>query len=142
MIFNKYWQHGRHWFSQGVNFPCYSLVHSRNVILYWMLIKYIVNITFGFKRIQIKWILVFVLRSLYIQTPIHRQSESMLSRTRINSARFIFLDITRRQAISPVAKFRHVLKRGFMIQRVIFVFTWKYIIDFYQMSLSQSESTF
>ena len=34
----------------------------------------------------------------------------------------IFWNITRHQAISPVAKFRHVLGRGFMIQRVILKF--------------------
>ena len=30
--------------------------------------------------------------------------------------------VTRRQAISPVAKFHHVLGRGFMIQRMILIF--------------------
>ena len=39
-----------------------------------------------------------------------------------------FWNFTRRQAISPVAKFHHVLGRGFMIPRVILLF--------YQMSLS------
>ena len=34
----------------------------------------------------------------------------------------IFWKITRRQAISPVAKFHHVLGRGFKIQRVILIF--------------------
>ena len=33
----------------------------------------------------------------------------------------IFLNITRRQAILPVAKFHHVLGRGFMIQQVILI---------------------
>ena len=52
-----------------------------------------------------------------------RQSESMVNRTHINSAQSIFLlEITRRQAISSAAKFYHVLTRGFMIQRVIFIF--------------------
>ena len=54
---------------------------------------------------------------------IHVKSESMVNRTRINSAQSIFFwNITRRQAISPVAKFHHVLGRGFMIQRVTFIF--------------------
>ena len=57
----------------------------------------------------------------------------MVNRTRINSAQWIFFNIIRRQAISPVAKFNHVLGRGFMIHRVN--------IDFYQMVLSQSESS-
>ena len=35
---------------------------------------------------------------------------------------YIFWNISRRQAITPVAKFRHVLGRGFMIQRVILIF--------------------
>ena len=47
----------------------------------------------------------------------------MVTRKRINSALSIFFwNITRRQAISPVAKFHHVLGRGFMIQRVILIF--------------------
>ena len=44
----------------------------------------------------------------------------MVNRTHINSAQSIyifFLNITRRQAISPVAKFHHVLGRSFMIQQ-------------------------
>ena len=35
---------------------------------------------------------------------------------------YIFWNISRRQAITTVAKFRHVLGRGFMIQRVILIF--------------------
>ena len=47
------------------------------------------------------------------------------NRTRINSAQSIFfLDYTRRQATSPVAKFCHVLGRAFMIQRVILYKYW------------------
>ena len=53
---------------------------------------------------------------------------------------YFFWNITHRQAISPVAKFNHVLGRGFMIQQVILIFikclstirinyfTWKYNI--------------
>ena len=65
----------------------------------------------------------------------------MVNRTRINSAQLMFLwKITGRQAISPVAKFHHVLEHGFMIQRVILILsnvsqpirinylTWKYNI--------------
>ena len=44
-----------------------------------------------------------------------------------------FWNIACRQAISPVAKFHHVLGRGVMIQRVILIFV--------QMSHSQSELT-
>ena len=51
------------------------------------------------------------------------QSESMVNHMRINSAQSIFFwNITRRQAISSVAKFHHVLGRGFMIQRVLLIF--------------------
>ena len=46
----------------------------------------------------------------------------------------IVWNITSHQATSPVAKFHHVLGRGFMIQRVK--------LNFYHMFLSQSESTF
>ena len=35
-----------------------------NYILYWMLIKYIVYITLGFKTIQVKYTLEFVFRTL------------------------------------------------------------------------------
>ena len=60
----------------------------------------------------------------YIQTLIRRQSESVVNRTRINSAQsiFFFWNITRRQAISPVATFNHVFGSGFVIQRVILIF--------------------
>ena len=34
----------------------------------------------------------------------------------------IFRNITRRQAISPIAKFHHVLEHGLMIQWVILIF--------------------
>ena len=89
---------------------------------------------FGFKTIQFKWIFEFVFRTLLVQTLIRRQSESMVNRMRINSAQSIFF------GISPVAKFHHVIGRGFMIQRVILIFikslsanqyqyfTWKYKI--------------
>ena len=79
-----------------------------------MLIEYIVYITFCFKTIQVKWIFEFVFRTL-----IRRQSESMVNRTRINSAQSIFF---RRQAISHVPKFNRVLVRDFMIQWVILIF--------------------
>ena len=80
-----------------------------------MLIIYIVYITSGFKTIQVKRMFV-----LLIQTFIRRQSESMVNRMRIHSVQsIIFWNITRRQAISPVAKSHHVLGRGFTIQRVI-----------------------
>ena len=47
----------------------------------------------------------------------------MVNCTRINSAPSIFFwNITRRQAISPVAKFHHMLGCGFIIQRVILIF--------------------
>ena len=49
---------------------------------------------------------------------IRRQSESLVNSTCIYSAQLIFLGIS----ISHVAKFRHVLGRGFMIQRVILIF--------------------
>ena len=63
------------------------------------------------------------LRNLSRVTKWRRQSESMVNRTRINSAQSIFfLDISRRQAISVVAKCHHVLWHGFMIQRVILIF--------------------
>ena len=34
---------GWHWFSRGDNFPCYSLVQSIIILLYWMLFKYITS---------------------------------------------------------------------------------------------------
>ena len=42
----------------------------------------------------------------------------MVNRTRINLAQ----SITRRQAISPIAKSYHMLGRGLMIQQVILIF--------------------
>ena len=111
---------GWHWFSRGGNFPCYPLMQSIFIILYWMLIKYIIYITF--KTIQIKWIFEFVFRTLKIQMLIQYQSESMVNRTRINSALSIYFC----QVPSRVRAWFHDSAGD---------------IDFYQMSLSQSEST-
>ena len=67
--------------------------------------------------------------SLYlIQTLIRRQSEYAHKFCAVD----IFLKITFCQAISPVVKFHHVLGRGF--------YDSAGDIEFYQMSLSQSES--
>ena len=72
-----------------------------------MLINYIVYITLGIKPIPAKWIYVFVFRTPYIQAL--KRCQSMVNRRRINSAQSIFfLNITRSQAITPVAKFYHV----------------------------------
>ena len=123
--------------SRGDNFACYPLMQLKKFILYWMLIKYIVKITFGFKTIQVKWIFVCVFRTPYIHSYTHsfirRQSESMVNRTRINSAQSIFFlyhpsssNINRCQVTSRDRTwFRDSASD----------------IDFYQMSLSQSEST-
>ena len=47
----------------------------------------------------------------------------MANRTRKNSTQSIFfLNITRRQAISHVAKFCHVLGHGSMIKLMVFIF--------------------
>ena len=88
---------GWHWFSRGDNFPCYPLMQSIIIIilLYWMLIQYIVYIKFGFTTIQVKWIFVFVSRTQSLK---RHNSESMVNRTRINSAKSIFF------GISPVVK--------------------------------------
>ena len=60
-----------------------------------MLIQYIVYIKFGFTTIQVKWIFVFVSRTQSLK---RHNSESMVNRTRINSAKSIFF------GISPVVK--------------------------------------
>ena len=112
---------GLHWFYRSDNFPCYTLVQSIIIILYWMFIKEIVYITYGFKTIQVKWIILFVLP--YIQTLRQRQSESMVNCAPIKSAQSIFFyNITCRQAISLVAKSHHVLGRGFLINPVVLLF--------------------
>ena len=115
---------GRHWFSRGDYFPCYPLVQSIFIILYWMLIKYIVYITFGFKTIQVKWIFVFVYPTPSIYSNAHMMPVRIYGEPYAHKfcTVDIFWNITRRQAISPVAKFHHVLGRGFMIQRVILLF--------------------
>ena len=101
---------GLTWFSRGDNFPCYPLVQLLFIILYWMSIKYIVYITFGFKTIQVNWISYSV--NLYANTtPVRIYGEPYAHISQITS----------RQAKSPVAKFHHVLGRGFMIQRVILI---------------------
>ena len=98
-----------------------------------MLIKYVVYITCGFKTIQVKWITKFVFRTPKIQTLIRRQSESMVNRTRINFPQSIFIldhhpstsNVTRCKVPSRVKAWFHDSADD---------------IDFYQMSLSQSES--
>ena len=82
-----------------------------------MLIKYIVYIAFGFKTIQVKWILEIVFRTPQIQThttPVRIYGESY--RNKFCAVDFFFWNITYRPAISSVAKFHYVLGRGFMIQ--------------------------
>ena len=76
---------------------------------------------------------IFEFRTRKIQTLIRRQLESMVNRTRINSAQLIFLEyhpsssnITRCQIPSRVRAWFHDSAGD---------------IDFHQMSLSQSEST-
>ena len=73
---------------------------------------------FGFKKSRSS-----EFRTPLIQTLILHQSESMVNCMRINSYESIyFWNINRRQAISPVAKFHHMLGRGFMIYWVILIF--------------------
>ena len=43
-------------FLRGDNLPCYPSVQSIIIMLYWILIKHIVYITFGSKTTQVKWI--------------------------------------------------------------------------------------
>ena len=110
---------GRHWLSRDDSFPCYPLVQSIIIILYWMLIRYIVYITFGFKTIQVKWILLlyFISYSVYSNaqtTPVGIYGEPYAHKL---CAVDIFRNITRRQQYHP-----HVLGRGFMILRVILIF--------------------
>ena len=127
--------HPRKQMSRGDNFPCYPLVHSiLNIILYWMLIEYIVYITFGCKTIQVKWIFEFIFPTPYIQTLIRCQSEYMVNRTRINSAQsiFFFWNITRCQVPSRVrAGFIWFSECHWFLSNVsqpirINYFTWKY----------------
>ena len=115
------------------------LVQSIINILYWMLLKLNVYITFAFKTIQVKWIFEFVFRTAHT-TPVRIYGEPYAHKF---CAIDIFWKITCRQAISHVVKFHHVLGRGFMIQRVILIlsnvsqpirinyFTWNYDIDNY-----------
>ena len=95
-----------HWFSPDDNSPCYPLVQSIIIILYWMFCNSLSTssiLRLVSKHFQVKWIFVFVFSSPFIQTLIRHQSESMVNRMRINSAQSIFF------GISPVAKSHHVL---------------------------------
>ena len=111
LILYKYWLHERvtwdisenqcrrrrsrgwNWFLRCDNFQCYPFVQSIIIILYWILIKYIVYITFGF-------------RTPHIQTLVRCQSEFMVKRMRITSAQSMFF------GISPVVKQYHPLPRS------------------------------
>ena len=79
-----------------------------------MFIKYIVYIDFGFKTIQVKWIFEFVISNAHT-TQVRIYGEPCADKF---CAVDLFGNITRLKTISPVAKFHHVLGRGFMIQRV------------------------
>ena len=113
------------------------------IISYWMLIKYIVYITFGFKSNPGQvWIFVFVLRTPYTQTLIRCQSESMMNRTQ---SRY-FLEyhpsssnITRCQVPSRVRAYFHDSAGDIdfyhMPQQIrINYFTWMYNISLCKIS--------
>ena len=80
--------------------------------LYWILIEYIFFITYGFKTIWVKWI--FAIAFLYIQ--MHRWGGQNPWWT-VHA--LILLNIL--FGVSPIAKFNHVLGRGFMIQQEILI---------------------
>ena len=67
---------------------------------------------------------VFVFRPPYIQTLAHTTTVRIYGEPYAHKfcAVDIFRNISRRLAISPVAKFCHVLGRGLMTQRVILIF--------------------
>ena len=74
------------WFTfvfKGWHFPCYPLLQSIIMILFWMLIKYIGNITFGFKLIQVGLIFEFVFRSRYFLE--YHPSLSIITRCQVPS---------------------------------------------------------
>ena len=122
-------------FFEGWQFPIsfYTLVQSIIIISYWMLIKYIVYITFGFKQSR--------------SSECRSQNLSMVNRTRINSAQSIVF------GISPVVKQNHPLPSFIMGKGVvswfngwywflsnvsqptrIYYFTWKYDIRIWYIS--------
>ena len=115
---------GWHWFSRVDNFPCYPLVQSIIIILYWILIKYIVYIMFGFKTVYLS---IWVCISYSVNSNAHTTPVRIILRSRY------FLEfhpsssnITRCQVPSRVRAWFHDSAGD---------------INFYQMSLSQSEST-
>ena len=87
-----------------------------------MLIKYMVTLRLVSKQSKSSEYL-----SLYF---VHRKFSAYTTPVRIYGEPYvhkfwavdIFGNITHHQAISPVAKFHHVLGRGIMIQRVILIF--------------------
>ena len=88
-----------------------------------MLIKYMVYITFGFKNNQGPmniWVCIsYSVNSNAHTTPVRIYGEPYAHKF---CAVDIFWNISRRQAILPVAKFHHVLGRGFINQRVMLIF--------------------
>ena len=88
--------------------------------LYWILIEYIFYITYGFKTIWVKWI--FAIAFPYIQMlRWGGQNPWWTVHALILLNQYSFWSITCCKAISPVAKFNHVLGRGFMIQQEILI---------------------
>ena len=100
---------GWHWFSRVDNFPCYPLVQSIFIILYWMQIHRLHYVWLQKKPDQVKiWDCIsYSVNSNAHTTPVVKQ-------------------ITRCHVLSRVRAWFHDFAGD---------------IDFYQMSLSQSEST-
>ena len=99
-----------------------------------------IYITFGFKTIQVKWITLYSVNLNAHTTPVRIYGESYAHKF---CAVDIFRNITRRQVISHVAKFHHVLGvvswyNGWYwflsnVSQPITInyFTWKYNINVY-----------
>mgnify|MGYP003690464617 CR=1 FL=1 len=104
------------------HFPCDPLVQSIINILYWMLIKNNVYITFGIKttgKVINSVCISYSVNSNALTMPVRIYGEPYAHKFCVID---IFWNITRRQGMSPVARFHHVLGRSFVIQRVILIF--------------------
>ena len=126
------WSRGWHWFSRGDNVPCNPLLHSIIIILYsnWMLIEYIVYITFCFDTIQV---LREYLSLYFVLLKVNAHTTSVRIYGEPYAHKFCTVDffpsssnITRSQVQSRVSAWFHDSVGD---------------IDFNQLYLSQSKST-
>ena len=110
---------------RGDNFPCYPIVQSIFIILYWMLILSMHLLYYVWFQNNPGQVNIWVYISSSVNSNAHMTPDRIYGEPYVHQfcGVDIFLNITRRQVISPVAQFHHLLGCGFVNQWVILIFT-------------------